>query len=74
MKCIQTLLGSLSSRPLPILVLALLTPVSQAAPHDAIDDLLTLEIEDLLELSLPSMTSVLGGHVHNKGELMPMAH
>ena len=31
-----------------------------------------LSIEELMALHVPSMQGVLGGHVHNKGEWMPM--
>ena len=56
---------------------ALLLPfLGTAAPSAQSEemDLVDLSIEDLLAIQMPSMQAVLGGHVHNEGEWMPMVH
>ena len=45
-----------------------------AAPQESGESFFEMSIEDLLSIRVPSMTNVLGGHVHNQGEWMPMLH
>ena len=57
-----------------LLALLFLVPPLVAQSGDESDDLGDLSIEELLSIRVPSMTSVLGGHVHNEGEWMYMFH
>lgn len=58
-----------SPRSLWPVFLLLLAPGTSHAQTE-VDRLADLELEDLLSVRLPSMTNVLGGHVHNEGEWM----
>lgn len=61
--------------PLVGLLIALAPTSAHAFTAQGSDeDFLDLSIEQLLQIRVPSMTSVQGGHVHNKGEWMPMFH
>ena len=70
--------GPRMPRPLVALLTACFTAgaagqsVVPAEPQDSPHVLAEMSIEDLLAISLPAMTNVLGGHTHNAGEWMPM--